>query len=82
MNPISRYAMGCIFREKPCRSDTMMPPLVTRVAKMQRAKDKGANTTFHTLCIPRRSSIIAVWRNAVPVSQGIREAFSTGSQAQ
>ena len=31
---------------------------------------------------PRNRHAMSVWRNAVPVSQGIRDAFSTGSQAQ
>ncbi len=37
---------------------------------------------FQTFSIPRRSWIITECRKAVPVSQGSREAFSTGSQAQ
>ena len=38
--------------------------------------------TFHTRIMPRFSCIITECRNAVPVSQGISEAFSTGSQPQ
>ena len=38
--------------------------------------------TFQTFSIPRRSWIITECRNAVPVSHGISDAFSTGSQAQ
>ena len=37
---------------------------------------------FHIFSIPRFSWIITECRNAVPVSQGRREAFSTGSQNQ
>jgi hypothetical protein len=38
--------------------------------------------TFQTFSIPRFSWIISECRKAVPVSQGIREAFSTASQPQ
>jgi hypothetical protein len=38
--------------------------------------------TFQTRSIPRFSWIITECRNAVPVSHGISDAFSTGSQAQ
>ena len=38
--------------------------------------------TFQIFSIPRRSWIMIECRNAVPVSQGISEAFSTGSHAQ
>ena len=38
--------------------------------------------TFQTFNIPFRSCTITECRKAVPVSQGIREAFSTGSHPQ
>ena len=38
--------------------------------------------TFHTFSIPRFSCTMIEWRNAVPTSHGISDAFSTGSQAQ
>ena len=38
--------------------------------------------TFQTFSIPRFSWTIAECRNAVPVSHGISEAFSTASQPQ
>ncbi len=41
-----------------------------------------ASETFQTFSIPRRSWIISECRNAVPVSHGISEAFSTASQPQ
>src|SRR5262249_36901184 len=37
---------------------------------------------FHTLSIPRFSWIITLCKNAVPISQGKKAAFSTGSQPQ
>ncbi len=42
----------------------------------------NTSQTFHTFIIPRFSCIITECRNAVPVSHGISDAFSTGSQAQ
>ncbi len=38
--------------------------------------------TFQTFSIPRFSCTMIECRNAVPTSQGISAAFSTGSQAQ
>ena len=37
---------------------------------------------FHTFIMPFFSWIITECRNAVPSSQGISDAFSTGSHAQ
>ena len=42
----------------------------------------STSDAFHTFSIPRFSWIMSECRNAVPVSHGISEAFSTGSQAQ
>ena len=42
----------------------------------------STSDTFHTFSIPRFSWIISECRKAVPVSQGISEAFSTASQPQ
>ena len=38
--------------------------------------------TFQTFSIPRFSWIIAECRNAVPISHGISDAFSTASHPQ
>src|SRR5690606_21312770 len=40
------------------------------------------STTFHFLSIPRFSCTIIECRKSVPVSQGSRDEFSTGSHAQ
>jgi hypothetical protein len=40
------------------------------------------STMFQSFSMRRRSWIITEWRNAVPVSQGMNAAFSTGSHAQ
>ena len=42
----------------------------------------STSETFQTFSIPRRSCTMIECRNAVPVSHGISEAFSTGSHAQ
>ena len=49
--------------------------MVSRKVRMTRVK-------FQIFIIPRRSWIITECRKAVPVSQGKRPAFSTGSQPQ
>ena len=49
---------------------------------MQRKKVAATSTMFHTFIIPFFSCIMTECRNAVEVSQGSREAFSTGSQPQ
>ena len=38
--------------------------------------------TFHTFSMPRFSCTMIECRKAVPTSQGMSDAFSTGSQAQ
>ena len=48
---------------------------VPRIAKQNVAK---TSHMFHTFNMPRFSCIITECRNAVPVSQGMSEAFSTG----
>ena len=49
---------------------------------MQSVPVASTSDAFHTFSIPRFSWIMSEWMNAVPVSQGSSEAFSTGSQAQ
>ena len=58
-------------------------PLRTRnVPMIASVPVASTSETFHTFSIPRFSWIIRECRNAVPVSQGISEAFSTASQPQ
>ena len=52
---------------------------VPRIASVPVAR---MSETFQTFSIPRFSWTIIECRNAVPVSHGSSEAFSTGSQAQ
>ena len=60
----------------------MIPLRVMKVPRMARRKVATTSTTFHFFSIPRFSWIMIEWRNAVPVSQGRNDAFSTGSHAQ
>ena len=60
----------------------MSPERVRKVAKMVSRKVSDTSDRFHIFSIPRCSWIITEWRNAVAVSQGSRDAFSTGSQNQ
>src|ERR1019366_10629330 len=64
-----------------CTDDTM-PERVRNVPRIVSMNVPTTRLTFHSRSMPRRSCMIAEWRNAVAVSHGINEAFSTGSQAQ
>ena len=49
---------------------------------MVSTKLPSASATVHSFRVFLRSSTMVLCMNAVAVSQGISEAFSTGSQAQ
>ncbi len=49
---------------------------------MVNEKAEITNTKFHACSMPRRCWTRPEWRKAVAISHGIKEAFSTGSQAQ
>ncbi len=49
---------------------------------MQRKNVAEIRTMFQTFIMPFFSCIITECRNAVPLSQGSSEAFSTGSHTQ
>ena len=58
-------------------------PLRTRnVPRIASTPVASTSETFQIRSIPRRSWIITECRNAVAVSHGISEAFSTGSHIQ
>src|SRR5262245_50123734 len=63
-------------------TEEMTPLRVMNVPRMDKRKLMITSDRFHTRSIFLRSSIMTECRNAVQVSQGIRDAFSTGSQAQ
>jgi hypothetical protein len=58
------------------------PLRVRNVPKIESRNEPTISPTFHFFSIPRFSWIITEWRNAVIVSHGRNDAFSTGSQAQ
>ena len=66
---------------KAC-TELTMPERVRKVPKMHRKKVLEISTMFHTFIMPFFSCIITECRKAVPVTQGRKEAFSTGSQFQ
>ena len=72
--PMSEVANEC--------TEEMIPLRVRNVPKIERQKVRITSVRFQTFIIPFFSWSITEWRNAVPVSQGIKDAFSTGSHAQ
>ncbi len=62
--------------------DSRIPDRTRNVPWIARMPVASTSETFHVFSIPRFSWIITECRNAVPVSHGISDAFSTGSQAQ
>ena len=62
--------------------DSRIPERTRKVPRTARMPVARISETFQIFSIPRRSWIITECRNAVPVSHGIRAAFSTPSQAQ
>ena len=62
--------------------ESRIPERTRNVPRIASTPVASTSETFQIFSIPRRSWIITECRNAVPVSHGISEAFSTGSQAQ
>jgi hypothetical protein len=67
--------------EKAC-TELSTPERVRNVPRIVRQNVATMSDRFQTRSIPRRSWTTTEWRKAVAVSQGMNEAFSTGSQAQ
>ncbi len=63
-------------------TDVAIPERVRKVPKMVRMKLKATRRTVQILSISRLRIITSECTKAVLVSQGMSEAFSTGSQAQ
>src|SRR6266496_1378277 len=63
-------------------TELITPERVRKVPRIESRKVEKMSHTFHTFSMPRFSCIMTECRNAVPVSQGISEAFSTGSHPQ
>ena len=62
--------------------ESRIPERTRKVPRMASTPVASTSETFQTRSIPRFSWIITECRKAVPVSHGISDAFSTGSQAQ
>ena len=62
--------------------DCRTPERTRNVPSSESANVAQISETFQTRSMPRRSWTMIECRKAVPVSHGIRAAFSTGSQAQ
>ena len=60
----------------------MIPERVRNVPNRASENVRITRTMFQTFSIPRRSWTITECRKAVATSQGMKAAFSTGSQAQ
>src|SRR6185312_14908050 len=58
------------------------PLRVRNVPRMESMNVQKISHTFQVFSMPRFSCIITECRNAVPVSQGSNDAFSTGSHPQ
>ncbi len=62
--------------------ESRMPERTRKVPSRASANVPQIRVAFQTFSIPRRSWTMIECRNAVPVSHGISEAFSTGSHPQ
>ena len=58
------------------------PLRVRNVPRIDNMNVVKMSHTFQVFSMPRFSCIMTECRNAVPVSQGKKDAFSTGSQPQ
>jgi hypothetical protein len=67
--------------ENACTEFTT-PERVRNVPRMVRQNVEITSERFQTRNIPRRSWTMSEWMNAVAVSHGSSDAFSTGSQPQ
>ncbi len=63
-------------------TEEMTPDRVKNVPNIVAAKVEMIRAMFQAWSMPRRRWTTDEWMNAVATSQGMNEAFSTGSQAQ
>ncbi len=71
-----------MFDEANACTELTRPDRVSSVPRMVSKNVEKISHTFHDFIMPRFSCIMTECRKAVPVSHGISEAFSTGSQPQ
>jgi hypothetical protein len=64
---------------KAC-TDVNTPERTRKVPSKLRLKALIASSTVQALKAPRFSATASEWISAVPTSQGMKDAFSTGSQ--
>src|SRR5690554_519161 len=64
---------------KEC-TETNTPERTKNVPSKLKLKPEIASSTVHDLKVPRFSVTASEWISAVAISQGIKLAFSTGSQ--
>ena len=62
--------------------ESRIPERTRNVPRIASVPVASTSDTFQIFSIPRFSWIMIEWMNAVPVSHGSSDAFSTGSQAQ
>src|SRR5882757_594273 len=63
-------------------TEAMMPLRVRNVPRIASQNEAKTSHIFQTFSMPRFSCIMTECRNAVPTSQGMSDAFSTGSHPQ
>ena len=61
-------------------TEVSTPERTRKVPRRLKENVKIASSTVQPLNAPRLSVTASEWINAVPTSQGMNEAFSTGSQ--
>ena len=64
---------------KEC-TETSTPERTRKVPTRLNEKANIASSNVQLLKMPRFSVTLSEWINAVPTSQGMKDAFSTGSQ--
>ena len=61
-------------------TEVSTPERTRKVPSSDSENARIASSTVHDLKLPRFSVTASEWISAVPTSQGMKEAFSTGSQ--
>ena len=74
---MNRPRVGSVAKE--CTDDST-PERTRKVPSSDSENARMASSTVQDLKLPRFSVTASEWISAVPTSQGMKEAFSTGSQ--
>ena len=61
-------------------TEVSTPERTRNVPSSESENAQIASSTVHALNVPRFSVTASEWISAVPISQGMNDAFSTGSQ--